>query len=388
MKPSCFYSAVIIMFGINTVYAQSDSLQRTLRVMQHLKEAVSEYDPCHYKAQMRFKEMGGDTFEIRNFDISYRSNASNPLYGYDWEIAEEVAGGYTYTFMILPEEIYAIFEGNKGIGKSQLPQTLDQGSYTEYIRSFFILNEVYSPFFNVPSDEIVFRQDGDYFHLTRQMNDHSTRELLVTRDTYLPVQSISMIRDEQFDFAQITEINFYTDEHIKSLPDTAFTIDHYLSLGYTLHQKGESAEAIVIPTVAPDYQELLLYYPLVTAAGDTTSLMASEAGYILLDFWYASCAPCLQAMPEVNKFQELYAKDGLQVIGINCFDKDISNNLAKRFKEKSITMPLYFASRDLVDGLGINSFPSYILITPDRHIQFINGYVEDVRKALSGIFDK
>jgi hypothetical protein len=116
--------------------------------------------------------------------------------------------------------------------------------------------------------------------------------------------------------------------------------------------------------------------------------MASSTPYILLDFWYASCYACLQAMPFVNQLYNHYADQGLEVIGINCFDKGISSNLTSRMRERNITMPLLFGSRDLVESLEMSDFPSYILVTPDRKVEYIQGYVDELKKVLESIFDK
>jgi thiol-disulfide isomerase/thioredoxin len=37
---------------------------------------------------------------------------------------------------------------------------------------------------------------------------------------------------------------------------------------------------------------------------------------VLLDFWYSSCTPCLQAIPKLVKWQEDYGRYGFQVVGI------------------------------------------------------------------------
>jgi thiol-disulfide isomerase/thioredoxin len=361
-----------------------------MKVIQHMTDAVDAYDPCNYNAQMRFKEMGGDTFETRNFSISYKSNTANPLYGYDWEITEERHSGYEFTHMVLPNAIYVIYEGTKIIGKGNLPQKIDLASFTEYIRSSFVLREVISPFVSVSPVEIGLMDSGKYYYLTRQMNEMATRRLSVTKDTYLPIQSINTIRDIDFNFAQITEINFFHDEHKRGLPDTAFSPDHYVTLGYTLklNEDAESSKETEMNTISPESREFLLNYRFVTETGDTTSLRSSKAGYILLDFWYASCMPCLQALPMINQLAEDYADEGMAAMGINCSDKGIRANVATKLRAKNITIPLLFGSRDLIQSLKITSFPSYILITPDRHVVFIEGYIDDVKKVLNLIFEK
>ena len=72
MKPLVFIiTSLVAIFFINSAYTQNDLPDNVTRVIQQMTNALTVYDPCHYKAQMRFKKMGGDTFEIRNFSISY-----------------------------------------------------------------------------------------------------------------------------------------------------------------------------------------------------------------------------------------------------------------------------------------------------------------------------
>ena len=206
----------------------------------------------------------------------------------------------------------------------------------------------------------------------------------------MPVQFVSTMMDEEFDFAQISEINYYYDEHFSQLPDTTFSIDHYISLGYSIHynEETESTKQIEINKISPESREFLLNYPFVTEKGDTTTISSYKAGYIVLDFWYSSCVPCLKALPEINQLAEDHADDGLVVLGINCFDKGIRTNLATKLRAKNITIPLLFGSRDLLESLRINSFPSYIIITQDRKAEFIQGYTEDMKKSIEQIFEK
>ncbi|MBK9980990.1 MAG: TlpA family protein disulfide reductase [Saprospiraceae bacterium] len=133
---------------------------------------------------------------------------------------------------------------------------------------------------------------------------------------------------------------------------------------------------------------LLLHYPFVTATGDTMSIASLKNGYLVLDFWYASCEPCLRALPVANQLAEDYADKELQLIGINCFNKDIRENVVKRLLDKNITIPLFFGSKDLTDALHINGSPSYILITPNRHINFIEGGIDEVKKVIEEIYHK
>src|SRR5258706_48876 len=294
-----FITSLITISFINFAYTQNDSVQITSQVIHYVTDRLNILDHYHYKAQMQFKEMGGDTFEIRNFGINYKSDTANPLYGYDWKISEEVDSGYTYTIMALPEAMYGIFDGNKTIGQNNLPKQIESGSYPEYIRSFLVFSEALSPFASASPEDIVLKDSSNYYYLTQQMDDLVTQELVVSKETYLPVKFIDREREHTFNFVQITEINFYYDGDIRISPDSTFSIDHYLSLGYTLYknEESESPEKIALDSLSHENMELLLNFPLVSEANDTTSLKSFKPGYIVLDFWYSSCMPCLQALP-------------------------------------------------------------------------------------------
>lgn len=93
---------------------------------------------------------------------------------------------------------------------------------------------------------------------------------------------------------------------------------------------------------------LLLHYPFVTATGDTMSIASLKNGYLVLDFWYASCEPCLRALPVANQLAEDYADKELQLIGINCFNKDIRENVVKDCLIKILRYPYSLARRTLL----------------------------------------
>ncbi|HZV68553.1 MAG TPA: hypothetical protein VFG10_03385 [Saprospiraceae bacterium] len=189
-SPVYFITSLITMSCINSAYTQIDSFHSTTQVIQHMTDAVETYDSFQYSTQMRFKESGGDTFTIRNFIINYKSNSANGLYGYDWKISEEVDSGYTFAIMALPEALFGIFSGNKGIGYQHLPKTLDLSSYTEYLRGYLFLSEVITTFNVVSPGDIMLRDSGEYYYLTRQMNKLATRRLTIRKDSLICLFSL------------------------------------------------------------------------------------------------------------------------------------------------------------------------------------------------------
>lgn len=380
---------IVIFFALSHYSAaQEDTLIRLSQVINGLEKSLGENDPCQYKAQMYFKEFGGDTFELRDFVIHYQSNPENPLYGYDFEIAESRGDGEKLTIMALNKSMFFAVNNAKEISESKLPDKIDLGSYVEYIRSFLTLPEVYSLFINGVPEDITLIDSGSGFTLCRKVNELATNELVLDRGNYLPIKSISKIRSDEFDMMQITEIHFYFGKDKNTLPDSAFSPGYYLSKGYQYNH---------MPDKVPEEKEtrrmifttenlnLVLHFPFIDFRGDTHTLIESSAKYILLDFWYASCLPCLRALPEVNEVAKLYKEMGLEVLGINCFDKAILQNVENKIRMKGIDIPFWFGSDELIRSIGMNAFPAYILITPDRKFEVINGGIEEVKMLIGQI---
>jgi len=374
-----------IVFSVNHCFAQSPSTFSNTDIIDAISNMLADIDACSYRARMNSKFFGSDSIEVRDFSVHVRRNPDNTLYGYDWEISEHMEG-YTFTFMILPSSWYRIHSGTHGLYYQSLLEPFEPGSFFWTMRDYLILEEVFAPFRDVPAVELSVRDSADCYYITRQMNDQAIRELVVQKNTYQVLSSTSTITDEKFDMIQTIAVDFSYESGI-ALADTAFAPDYYVSKGYQLNiVEQEVVPKQDTPARAEDYQEMLLSYPLVSEGGDSIRLTDFEDGYMLLDFWYASCIPCLRAMPEVEQLARDYSDAALQVFGINCFDMDIRVSLTTKLREKNIEMPLLFGSRNLTKALGINSFPSYILITPDREVEFIDGGVEGVRGMLSGVF--
>jgi len=184
------------------------------------------------------------------------------------------------------------------------------------------------------------------------------------------------------------EVNFDYENSGTELPDSIFSPGYYMSLGYTpRYFNNDQAKQEDIFSISNENQKLLLDFPFVSDIGDTTIIRALQGKYILMDFWYSSCLPCLKSMPMLDTLAEKYANSGLLVLGINCIDTDNFSFIAAKLRQKKINFPLLFGPNKILQSLKINTFPTYLLLLPNGNVEYVNGNVFDVEKRLERIFE-
>jgi len=138
-------------------------------------------------------------------------------------------------------------------------------------------------------------------------------------------------------------------------------------------EPGDPAPGFVLPSVADSSQKI--------------SLKSYRGKVVWLDFWASWCAPCLQAMPELEELRkELPAKD-VQILAVN-LDQDPKKAL--QFLAKN---PVgYPSASDVKGGLpeqfGLKTMPTSYLI--DRkgvvrlvHPGFRRGDIETIRDEIT-----
>lgn len=119
---------------------------------------------------------------------------------------------------------------------------------------------------------------------------------------------------------------------------------------------------------------------------DTTKyieLYAIQSRYTLIDFWYASCTPCLQAIPKLKIIRNLVNSDTLTIIGLNPIDTDVKRIFAINQKF-NFNYPIVFKGKSVANDYGIDGYPQLLLIdNKTKKIVFtLDGYSENMHTRL------
>lgn len=117
--------------------------------------------------------------------------------------------------------------------------------------------------------------------------------------------------------------------------------------------------------------------------GKPVSLSDYKGKLVLIDFFYKSCYPCMQAIPVLESLHQKYKKQGLHVIGIDPVDS--LNDETNHFISKAgITYTVVLnENKEIPEKYKVSGYPTFYLVGKDGKILFSTaGFDESVEGKL------
>jgi len=112
------------------------------------------------------------------------------------------------------------------------------------------------------------------------------------------------------------------------------------------------------------------------------------SNYILLDFWYSNCAPCLQEMPNYIPIYEKYKELGFEIVSISVDKTTKIENWRTVINEKGFNW-IHYLDENRVESKKMNviSFPTTFLVNNEGEIIEKNITSEKLKSFLSTNLD-
>jgi hypothetical protein len=113
----------------------------------------------------------------------------------------------------------------------------------------------------------------------------------------------------------------------------------------------------------------LTKYTFLDQAKQTVKLSPTGAKYYVLDYWFLECAPCVADHREIKQQQELLKQHQVEMIGIS-IDCTEPEKWQAYLKKHQYEWPNYLQTKQegLLDDLGFNSFPTYLVLNPQGEV--------------------
>ena len=117
---------------------------------------------------------------------------------------------------------------------------------------------------------------------------------------------------------------------------------------------------------------------LQSVRGSTTTLADLKGKVVLLDFWATWCAPCVKAMPDLQKMHDKYAGKNFAVVGIS-IDEDGMKSVSPFLAKRKFTYPMLLDQNDTWQKYGVRAVPTLFLL--DRNGNIVQQFTGTVDKS-------
>lgn len=216
-----------------------------------------------------------------------------------------------------------------------------------------------------------------------QMMDFISHYWIRTED-FLPIQisqTFTMIMNKdtmvQYDLMTIEASSF--NDPFDDLKISVTQVPSYIRMKEYTPYKGP--ELLPVDTIAPGWS-----FPSLT--DEIVSLESLKGKLVLLDFFYKSCFPCMQALPSLQALHEEYRDQGLVVIGLDPYDTK-EDDLAAFMAKRDVDYTILYASREVAKAYHVSGYPTMYLISRDGRILYVQvGYGEGTEAKLEEIIEK
>jgi len=127
---------------------------------------------------------------------------------------------------------------------------------------------------------------------------------------------------------------------------------------------------------------MLSDYQLINLKNKKTYAWAAKAKFVILDFWFVGCVPCMADHQEIVKILPQLKQQQTEFISISNDNsyKTWKNYLAKHeFKWQHYKKA---AANSIIDLLGIATYPTYILLDRDGKILHSSYSLEEILRQV------
>ena len=107
------------------------------------------------------------------------------------------------------------------------------------------------------------------------------------------------------------------------------------------------------PSVPTSFPEL----DLIDLDGNAVRDVDFRGHELLVNFFYAECAPCIEEVPALNEFARLYPD--IRVLAMTFDEPQIASQYAR---DHGFEWPIVPGAKEFIDSAGVDEFPTFVLI--------------------------
>jgi thiol-disulfide isomerase/thioredoxin len=368
-------SVVVLVLVVTSTTAQT-----AVEVLKQAREKCYKIQNGYIKANWKFKYMSRTDTGVYKGDIYFIKVPADSIAKRHYLLKTE-----KYTYHYDGKQAKFVNYEKKETGIDTVYKSYTKGNVIDGIFNFSTLNINalgiandedaiidFAPGYTAASDTIVVQ----YSH-PEGLEDNSYGKYCILKQTMLPVWFERVfthdigVQYERFDVE-------FADYNQKYVEDSIYNFKLPADMPVKYRQKYVPQKPLDTGAMVPMFSGR--YY-----SGDTMDLANLNGKLYLIDFWYRSCAPCLQAMPFIQHMHDKYKSNGLRVLGVNSNDRN--DSIFKKFVTfKEFSYPIVFVNKAVDKSYKVSGYPTMYLVDKNYKIVHVQvGYGDGVDEKLETV---
>lgn len=97
-----------------------------------------------------------------------------------------------------------------------------------------------------------------------------------------------------------------------------------------------------------------------------------EEKFVIIDFWYRDCFPCIQAIPKITKMRKMYDENQVVIMGLNPMDGQSADRekLAEFVEINNMNYPTVLIDRSVAKEYSVKAYPTFYVLDRNHTIIF------------------
>ncbi len=107
--------------------------------------------------------------------------------------------------------------------------------------------------------------------------------------------------------------------------------------------------------------------------GEAFDLSAHRGEVVFLNFWFTTCRPCIQELPDLEALQAKYADQAVSFVSVCLDGPDDIERLFSRIRRglPACQLSMIASGEEIVKQYGVALFPTNMLIDKEGVVQYI-----------------
>ena len=128
-------------------------------------------------------------------------------------------------------------------------------------------------------------------------------------------------------------------------------------------------------------------YDFTDTRGNKINTTNTAGKVVVLNFWFATCKPCIEELPDLNQVYTEYAANPDVLFAAVTFES--SERTETFLKKFEFRYPLVTDAQSVIKQFGVNGYPTNLVIGRDGKISsFVVGGFPGIGEALKAAIDQ